>query len=477
MQRIGWFVPTLLLLTILDFSWAAAVKSSEKSSTQLLAIEHALVSCVDPLCDGEGCVSNIDPVSHRDVCTCPDAMPCIIYHCDEQPGRYAPEAVVESFQAMSSAECCRRCGVTRACVAWSYSAVGVCDLYKTTAGPTNSAVGFVRSVYPSQCHIYIYGFHQYRCIGGCGAVESGCSYDAATYDCVCPVPETTPEPPSIGTPNPCFDSCAPGLTRVCRLPHDGGTRVPKCVPHIDPHYDLPIGPAVPTIICAGFPGLSCPAHHTCIDDPSDSCDPLNGGADCNGICIGGDPPFTDCNCGTDPVDPTPPVDTTPPNTPMPVPPVVGIGTPGEDCPKKCNHGYIDACKKHGEAYKSTCAPPNTNLPKPGVEPFNCECEMVTGIGDPLNPCDECNEPGHVGVCKLWGGVHKFLCLETGKANNIPRAGVDPFDCGCVMTTEPPCRVRSVPKSAFMDTSTPVRNTVKGTSPRVRHLTQICLNLE
>eukprot|EP01083_Nonionella_stella_P143419 445808_1 len=136
------------------------------------------------------------------------------------------------------------------------------------------------------------------------------------------------------------------------------------------------------------------------------------------------------------------------------PPTMIGDPPGEDCPKKCFHGYIDACKKHGEGYKSTCAPPNTNLPKPGVEPFNCECEMVTGIGDPLNPCDECNEPGHVGVCKLWGGVHKFLCLETGK-----------------------CRMASVPKSAFMDTSTPVRNTVKGTSPRVRHLTQICLNRE
>jgi hypothetical protein len=38
--------------------------------------------------------------------------------------------------------------------------------------------------------------------------------------------------------------------------------------------------------CGGFAGDLCPAGKICIDDPTDDCDPLNGGADCGGICVG-----------------------------------------------------------------------------------------------------------------------------------------------------------------------------------------------
>jgi hypothetical protein len=37
--------------------------------------------------------------------------------------------------------------------------------------------------------------------------------------------------------------------------------------------------------CGGFGGLQCPDGLTCVDDPSDSCDPMQGGADCMGRCI------------------------------------------------------------------------------------------------------------------------------------------------------------------------------------------------
>lgn len=37
--------------------------------------------------------------------------------------------------------------------------------------------------------------------------------------------------------------------------------------------------------CGGFAGIACHgANETCVDDPSDSCDPAHGGADCGGIC-------------------------------------------------------------------------------------------------------------------------------------------------------------------------------------------------
>jgi len=37
--------------------------------------------------------------------------------------------------------------------------------------------------------------------------------------------------------------------------------------------------------CGGFPGTPCPQGQLCLDDPSDDCDPDNGGADCIGICV------------------------------------------------------------------------------------------------------------------------------------------------------------------------------------------------
>lgn len=38
------------------------------------------------------------------------------------------------------------------------------------------------------------------------------------------------------------------------------------------------------IACGGFAGFACPDGMTCVDDPSDSCDPATGGADCIGYC-------------------------------------------------------------------------------------------------------------------------------------------------------------------------------------------------
>lgn len=45
--------------------------------------------------------------------------------------------------------------------------------------------------------------------------------------------------------------------------------------------------AKPKTPCGGLLGLPCPEGQTCVDDPSDGCDPDNGGADCIGMCING----------------------------------------------------------------------------------------------------------------------------------------------------------------------------------------------
>ncbi|MGC4087983.1 MAG: hypothetical protein QM756_08810 [Polyangiaceae bacterium] len=40
----------------------------------------------------------------------------------------------------------------------------------------------------------------------------------------------------------------------------------------------------PGVFCGGIAGFPCPGSGECVDDPSDDCDPNNGGADCGGLC-------------------------------------------------------------------------------------------------------------------------------------------------------------------------------------------------
>lgn len=49
-----------------------------------------------------------------------------------------------------------------------------------------------------------------------------------------------------------------------------------------------------SLSCGGFAGIQCPAGKVCVDDPTDSCDPDNGGADCGGVCRGGKPVKNSC---------------------------------------------------------------------------------------------------------------------------------------------------------------------------------------
>lgn len=46
--------------------------------------------------------------------------------------------------------------------------------------------------------------------------------------------------------------------------------------------------------CGGFAAIQCPEGYTCVDDPSDTCDPNNGGRDCGGICTETPEPKPDC---------------------------------------------------------------------------------------------------------------------------------------------------------------------------------------
>jgi len=42
--------------------------------------------------------------------------------------------------------------------------------------------------------------------------------------------------------------------------------------------------SIPPLSCGGITGKLCPTDQVCVDDPTDTCDPKQGGADCIGIC-------------------------------------------------------------------------------------------------------------------------------------------------------------------------------------------------
>ena len=43
--------------------------------------------------------------------------------------------------------------------------------------------------------------------------------------------------------------------------------------------------------CGGmtYPPVACPAGETCVDVPTDACDPAHGGRDCPTYCVTGEP--------------------------------------------------------------------------------------------------------------------------------------------------------------------------------------------
>ncbi|KAH7039645.1 uncharacterized protein B0I36DRAFT_343505 [Microdochium trichocladiopsis] len=119
-----------------------------------------------------------------------------------------------------------------------------------------------------------------RCIGQC--VAAGASQ---------PNPNSGFYPPCGGLLPGIGSKSCPRSSRCMSDP-----RVPGCGITCDG-----AGICVPKRVkqCRGFLGLQCPPGLQCYDDPTDSCDPNNGGADCIGICLVPLP-------GTTPTDPSPP---------------------------------------------------------------------------------------------------------------------------------------------------------------------------
>jgi len=90
--------------------------------------------------------------------------------------------------------------------------------------------------------------------------------------------------------NPCAVTlCPTGTTCVVHASHAECAPGDKCAlvrcaagTHCEAGSCIPDEPQQ---LCGGIAGFPCPGAGKCVDDPSDDCDPKQGGADCGGMCL------------------------------------------------------------------------------------------------------------------------------------------------------------------------------------------------
>ncbi|RYE76774.1 MAG: protease complex subunit PrcB family protein [Myxococcales bacterium] len=87
----------------------------------------------------------------------------------------------------------------------------------------------------------------------------------------------------------CVDvSDCPKIKMACKTCDDGSQVCPQMTCDAGTCDLINTECPVTGAMCGGFAGFACPAGQTCVDNPSDTCDPENGGADCSGVCLVGE---------------------------------------------------------------------------------------------------------------------------------------------------------------------------------------------
>jgi hypothetical protein len=140
----------------------------------------------------------------------------------------------------------------------------------------------------------------FACINGACQTHttSGCDMSnpcGAGQYCITGTCVTFPSDGGSSNPNACMadadcamgESCINGACRgICTAHTEVCNGVDDdCNGVVDEGCNLPDGGPDAGTECGGFAGLMCSSGQTCIDNPADQCDPLDGGADCMGLCV------------------------------------------------------------------------------------------------------------------------------------------------------------------------------------------------
>jgi hypothetical protein len=136
------------------------------------------------------------------------------------------------------------------------------------------------------------------------------------------------------------------------------------------------------LICGGLAGMVCPAGYECVDDPTDTCDPEQGGADCLGQCRPEPPPACAGKMGL----------------PCPDDDQVCIDDPGDECdPDNGGADCIGICVTACEAITSSI-----------------ECEAASQCDYFPGPCLMYCQPSDPGCCEPG------QCLAKSETAECPR---------------------------------------------------------
>jgi hypothetical protein len=202
------------------------------------------------------------------------------------------------------------------------------------------------------------------CPGICATFEGSCGGLAGT---ACPSSQTCIDDPRDGCdPNHGGADC-PGVCVTFEQTDAGTNDNDAGVTH-----------------CGGLAGLACPSGETCVDDPSDGCDPAHGGADCPGICVDSsqnrDAGATGGSCG---------------------------GFAGTVCP-----GGQDCVDDPSD----NCDPAHGGADCPGICVANATCGA--------DPCGACPS-GKVAHDTCSGGAWQCACLDTCQKTNPDECNICP----------------------------------------------------
>jgi len=173
----------------------------------------------------------------------------------------------------------------------------------------------------------------------------------------------------------------------------------------------------PKVTCGGIAGIQCPGLGTCVDDPSDSCDPNKGGADCGGVCQCSAAAVT-CPVGAA-FDSSPEVCTCVPKTPPTCGPVCAIACP-----------YGNVLDDKGCPTCSCNPPPDPCAAILCQSGTHCEKQEVVCVTAPCPPIGVCVPDAPKVSC---GGIAGIQCPGIGKCIDDPTDSCDPTkggaDCG------------------------------------------------